>query len=294
MHFHEVGAWDSVADVVGVSAALVDLGVARLTCGPVGLGSGTVRTEHGTMPVPVPAVVGVMAGRHLVVVEDTGLVGECATPTGVAILAALGQGYAVAPAGRLVAVGVGAGTRDTPGRANVTRVVLLEGDAPPADGADAAADPIETLVEVAATVDDPDPRVWPAVVEELLATGALDAWTTPVLMEKGRPGIVVTVLARPEDRTALVDVLLAHTTTLGVRWHEVRRTALDRTWHAVEVLGTEVRVKVGGREGRVVTVTPELEDCRQVAGEQGVPLRVVLRAAEAAAQASGWEVGAAI
>ncbi|GGK62200.1 UPF0272 protein Cgl2470/cg2715 [Ornithinimicrobium pekingense] len=285
VHFHEVGAWDSVADVVGVCAALADLEVDRLTCGPVGLGSGTVRTDHGTMPVPVPAVLGVLTGSGLVTTADDTLVGECATPTGVALLAALAGGHARGPEGLVVAGGTGAGTRDTEGRANVTRVVLHEPSSAPHE---------QTLVEVGATVDDLDPRVWPAVVEELLLGGALDVWTTPVLMKKGRHGTVVTALVEPGDRATVVGLLLRHTTTLGVRWHEVRRTALDRVWREVTVSGEQVRVKIGSRDGRVLTVTPELEDCREVSLRQGVPLRVVLRAAESAAQASGWEVGAAI
>lgn len=285
VHFHEVGAWDSVADVVGVCAALADLGVDRLTCGPVGLGSGTVRTEHGTLPVPVPAVLGLLTGSTLVPGTDGTLMGECATPTGVALLAALGEGHAPGPGGRVLATGTGAGTRDVEGRANVTRVVLHEGSPHPHE---------QTLVEISATVDDLDPRVWPVVVEELLLGGALDVWTAPVLMKKGRHGTVVTALAQPDDRGTVVDLLLRHTTTLGVRWHDVRRTALERGWREVPVLGEPVRVKIGGRDGRILTVTPELEDCRDLALRQGVPLRVVLRAAESAAQARGWETGAAI
>ena len=285
VHFHEVGAWDSVADVVGVCAALADLRVDRLTCGPVGLGSGTVRTEHGTMPVPVPAVLGVLAGSGLVATADPTLTGECATPTGVALLAAFAEGHARGPEGLVVATGSGAGTRDVEGRANVTRVVLHEPLAAPHE---------QTLVEVSATVDDLDPRVWPVAVEELLLGGALDVWTTPVLMKKGRHGTVVTALVEPGDRDAVVDLLLRHTTTLGVRWHEVHRSALERVWREVTVLGEPVRVKIGERDGRVLTVTPELEDCRDLALRQGVPLRVVLRSAEAAAQAAGWESGAAI
>lgn len=290
VHFHEVGGWDSVADVVGVCAALADLGVERVTCGPVGLGSGTVLTRHGRMPVPVPAVLGVLARSSLQVADDDLLVGECATPTGVALLAALGSGHAAGPAGRVRAMGAGAGAREVPDRANVTRVVLHE-PAPAQTGSGVGE---ETLVEVAATVDDLDPRVWPAVLEELLGQGALDAWTAPVLMKKGRPGTVVTALARPEDRATVVQVLMAHTTTLGVRWHEVRRSVLDRTWREVTALGEQVRVKIGSRDGLVLSVTPELEDCREVALRLGVPLRVVLRAAEGAAQAEGWESGAAI
>lgn len=285
VHFHEVGAWDSVADVVGVCAAVAHLGIERITCGPVGLGSGTVRTEHGTMPVPVPAVLGVLAGSRLVTTSEGTLVGECATPTGVALLAALVDGHADGPRGRVVGSGTGAGGRDVPGRANVTRVVLVEPLPSPQE---------QSLVEVSATVDDLDPRVWPAAVEELLLGGVLDVWTTPVLMKKGRHGTVVTALAEPEDVEAVVELLLRQTTTLGVRWHEVRRTTLERVWREVTVLGEPVRVKIGSRDGRVLTVTPELEDCRELALRRGTPLRVVLRAAEAAAQASGWETGAAI
>lgn len=301
VHFHEVGAWDSVADVVGVSAAVVDLDVERLTCTPVGLGSGTVRTEHGVMPVPVPAVLGVLAGSRLRAAADGSLAGECATPTGVALLAALTDGGppVTGPAGRVLAVGTGAGSRDVASRANITRVVLhddpAEGrtdDLPDDHGRD---DPAEQdLVEVAATIDDLDPRVWPEVLAVLLEGGALDVWTTPVLMKKGRPGTVVTVLTEPALRGTVVDLLLRHTPTLGVRWHEVRRLALGRVWRTVEVLGHEVRVKIGHRDGQILTVTPELEDCRALAARTGTPLRQVLRGAEAAAQASGWVAGAAI
>lgn len=298
VHFHEVGAWDSVADVLGVSAAVHDLGVTGVTATAVGLGSGTVRAEHGVLPVPVPAVLRILADEPLVAGGDSALVGECATPTGVALLAALvGTGGSdraptLAPTGRVRAVGLGAGTRDTPGRANVVRVVLHETSDAEGVGPTGAGD--EGLVEIAATVDDLDPRVWPFVVEAALAAGALDAWLVPVHMKKGRPGTVVHVLARPGDREALVEVLLRHTPTLGVRWHPVWRVALAREWRDVEVAGGTVRVKLGLRDGRVVTATPELEDCRAVAGSTGRPLRLVLREAEAAAQSAGWGPGAAI
>lgn len=293
VHFHEVGAWDSVADVVGVCAALADLGVGRMTCGPVGLGSGTVRTEHGVMPVPVPAVLGVLAETHLEAAEDPGLTGECATPTGVALLAALGEATVPGPSGRVLGAGTGAGTRDVAGRANVTRVVLLEagGGAARPGGSGAVGGGDEELVELAATVDDLDPRVWPSVVQELLTAGALDAWLTPVQMKKGRPGTVVSVLAGADDRDLMVDVLLAHTSTLGVRSHAVRRTALERRWVQVAVPWGVVRVKLGTRRGRILSATPELEDCRAVAEAHGVPLRVVLRAAEARSQEAGWSPG---
>lgn len=317
VHFHEVGAWDSVADVVGSAAALHDLRVCQLSSTPVGLGSGTVQTRHGLMPVPVPAVLQLLAGGRLEAAADEDLEGECATPTGVALLTALAgrSAPAPAPAGAVRAVGVGAGTRDTPGRANVVRVVLHEpgpaGDGGPVspsggsvDGSwhprdawedtvgDGAGEPVtdrvEELVEVAATVDDLDPRVWPTVVEACLEVGALDAWLVPVQMKKGRPGIVVHVLVRPDDRGAVVDLLVAQTPTLGVRWHHVSRLALGRSWREVDLEGGTVRVKLGVRAGQILTATPEFEDCWALARSTGRPLRAVLREAEAVARSAGW------
>lgn len=301
VHFHEVGAWDSVADVVGVCAALDDLDVGRLSSGPVGLGAGTVRTQHGLMPVPVPAVLGVLARSDLAAAGDASLMGECATPTGVALLAALGSATPVPPGGRVVTTGTGAGSREVEGRANVTRFVVVEPAVPGGTGlrgpgGDDAFGGGEDreLVELAATVDDLDPRVWPSVVEVLLDAGALDAWLTPVHMKKGRPGTVVSVLAEPGDRHRMVELLLEHTSTLGVRSHVVLRTALARRWVDVAVTWGTVRVKLGTRGGRILSGTPELEDCRALARQHGIPLRVVLRAAESAAQEAGWVSGAAI
>ncbi|WP_131104288.1 nickel pincer cofactor biosynthesis protein LarC [Ornithinimicrobium sufpigmenti] len=323
VRFHEVGAWDSIADVVGVAAAVHDLGVTRTSATPVGLGSGTVDTAHGRMPVPVPAVVRLLADGPLTAAPDDGLVGECATPTGVAMMVALAPHVAPTPAGRVQAVGVGAGGRDTAGRANVVRVVLhedvdgahrhrdgglesrpwgehwsehgsergngQEGERPAGSGQEGSEhDHEQTLVELAANVDDLDPRVWPSVIETVLAAGALDAWLVPVHMKKGRPGVIVHALAEPHLRAGLVEVLVRHTPSLGVRWHLVTRAALGRRWERVEVPGGSVRVKLGLREGEVVTATPELEDARMVAEATGQPLRAVLRAAEAAAAGAAW------
>lgn len=319
VHFHEVGAWDSIADVVGVAAAAHDLGVSSVSVTRVGLGSGTVDTAHGRMPVPVPAVLRLLAESAVVAAPDDGLVGECATPTGVALLIALlGRGRAEAdardlpagevrrdgPSGRVLAVGVGAGTRDSPGRANVVRVALHEdadvdgdseaqarhgqaGDGRGVDGPVAGAE-VQDLVELAANVDDLDPRVWPSVIEAALEAGALDAWLVPVHMKKGRPGVVVHVLAEPHLREGLAEMLARHTSTLGVRWHPVARAALRREWREVDVGGGTVRVKIGLLGQDVVTTTPELEDARALAEQTGQPLRTVLRAAEAAAARAEW------
>lgn len=298
VHFHEVGAWDSIADVVGVAAAVHDLGVGRTTITPVGLGTGSVDTAHGRMSVPVPAVLQLLADGSLVAATDDGLVGECATPTGIALLGALAREVVGVPSGQVYAVGVGAGARDTPGRANVVRVVLHEGVAGRDQGRGQEQgqedeqgridEHEQTLVELAATVDDLDPRVWPSVIEAALEAGALDAWLVPVHMKKGRPGVVVHVLAEPHLRRGLTELLVRHTSTLGVRWHPVTRAALGREWREVEVFGGTVRVKLGLLGAQVVTATPEFEDARAVAEASGQPLRAVLRAAEAAAAQAGW------
>jgi pyridinium-3,5-bisthiocarboxylic acid mononucleotide nickel chelatase len=277
VHFHEVGAWDSIGDVVGVCAALDALDVSSLHSSPLALGHGQVRAAHGVLPVPVPAVLELVRRAGLPLAPAPEAPGEAATPTGVAVLAALATAHGPMPPGVATAVGVGAGTRDTPGRPNVTRVVLLRPSA--------VDSPEEQLSVMECTVDDLDPRVWPEVIAGLLQLGVNDAWLAPVLMKKGRPGHVLTALVRPglaEEATAW---LFRHTSTLGVRRHEVVRTALHREHVTVDVPGGRVRVKLGRLGGRVVGATPEFEDCLALARHRRVPVAEVLADATAAARA---------
>ena len=295
VHFHEVGALDAVADVVGTCAALHALGVTTLVTSAVALGSGTVRAAHGSLPVPVPAVLELARGWDVLAGGAAGpaATGELATPTGVALLTALAQGSGPLPALRVEASGVGAGTRDTPERANVVRVVL---GAP----APAPRSHRETAVLLETTVDDLDPRVWPDVLAHLLAVGALDAWLTPVLMKKGRPGHVLSVLSGPRDAEALVDAVLEHTSTLGVRRSTVERDVLERAWVQVPVAsgsGTgavsgSVWVKVGHRAGAVVQAMPEFTDVQALAHDWRRPVAQVLVLARAAAVDAGLAAGA--
>ena len=216
VEFHEVGAWDSVADVVGVCAALHDLQIASLTFGPIALGSGTVDSIHGQLPVPAPAVLELVRGWRVF----AGSVGELATPTGVALATTLAAGQEGLPMMRVSTTGVGAGTSDPPGRANVVRVVVGHlVDEPPTG---------ERMVMLETNVDDLDPRVWPSVLETMLAAGAADAWLSPVLMKKGRPAHTLHVLGPLGLRATLRDLVFRHTSTLGIREHEVCRPALDR------------------------------------------------------------------
>ncbi len=278
--FHEVGAWDSIADVVGVCAALAELRVAQVTASPVALGTGWVRSAHGVLPVPAPAVLELARGWRV----EAGGTGELATPTGLALVRTLARTCEPLPPMRIAAVGVGAGTRDVPGRANVVRVVV--GEAVP------GAPPGERLWLLETNVDDLDPRVWPTVLAALLAAGAADAWLVPILMKKGRPAHTLCVLARDAERAALREAVFTLTSTLGVREAPVDRVGLQRDWQAVALAGGDVRVKLGLRAGRIVQATAEFEDAAALARARGLPVRQVLDEATAAAEATGLRPGA--
>ncbi|HET8601423.1 MAG TPA: nickel pincer cofactor biosynthesis protein LarC [Segeticoccus sp.] len=293
VHFHEVGAWDSIADVVGCCAALADLGVATVSGGPVELGSGRVRTAHGVLPVPVPAVLELARGWQVRAGERDG---ELATPTGMALLTTLAERCEGLPALRVTGTGVGAGTREDRGRPNVVRVVLgervAEGRRAPAP-APVPVDTAEqqTMVVLEANVDDLDPRVWPGVLTELLAAGAADAWLVPILMKKGRPAHTLCVLASVDAAAPLREKVFVLTTTIGVRETTVDRHALPRSTHRVRVAGHEVAVKVSEHAGRVVTATPEFDDVAAVAAAEGIPVRRAFDLARAATEAAGLALG---
>jgi pyridinium-3,5-bisthiocarboxylic acid mononucleotide nickel chelatase len=283
VHFHEVGAWDSIADVVGVCAALHSLGVTSVSAGPVSLGSGRVRTAHGDLPVPVPAVLELSTGWQV----SSGGQGELATPTGMALLRALANACQPLPQLVVTRVGMGAGTRDTQERANVVRAVI--GERVPAAAGDGTR---ERLCVLEANVDDLDPRVWPHTLSELLRHGAADAWLTPILMKKGRPAHTLSVLCTQTRRDPLRQLVLELTSTFGVREYAVDRVALQRAWRAVQVRGSEVRIKVSlDGAGRVLHATPEFEDVAALAGAQQLPLRHVLDESAAAADAAGLKPG---
>jgi len=283
VHFHEVGALDSIADVVGSCAALHDLGIGRLVVSTIALGSGRIRSSHGDVPVPVPAVLELARGWQVC----AGGEGELATPTGMALLTALGAASGPLPTQQVERIGVGAGSKAFPDRANVVRVVV---------GSDIGAEDADNATElvIEANVDDLDPRLWPTVMAAVLEAGAADAWLTPILMKKGRPAHTLHVLATPERARALREVIFTHTTTIGVRSTVVAKTALSRTWVGVELLGGTVPVKVAHRAGVIVSATPEFEDVAALAAATGQPVRAVLARASAAAAQAGLESGAAI
>jgi pyridinium-3,5-bisthiocarboxylic acid mononucleotide nickel chelatase len=283
VHFHEVGALDAIGDVVGVCLCLADLGVQGVLFPPLPLGGGTVRSAHGELPVPAPATLQLLQGLH---VFDPGIRHEMVTPTGAALLTGLGRQVQHWPAMAVLATGTGAGSRDTP-RANVLRATI--GDVSPDSRPDDAVPgwEAESVFIVETNVDDVSGQVVGAVIERLLGTGALDAWWSPCGMKKGRPGIQVSCLVSAESVERIAAVLFAELPTLGIRMQRLERYILSREFHTVTTRWGEVRVKVGRLGGTISTVAPEYEDCRRLAATAGVPVRLVLSAATAAAAAAG-------
>jgi hypothetical protein len=270
--FHEVGAWDSIADVVCAAAGLAHLGVGPVYCSPVPLGSGTTRTAHGAIPVPGPATLQLLRGFPVV---QGGPAFERTTPTGAAILAALArpapQPFAFTPR----RIGIGLGTADPPEVANLLRAVLCDEAAAPQGVTE------ETVELAAANVDDANPEWIGHAMERLFAVGALDVALLPLMMKKNRPGTQLQVLYAPALRDAILTVLLSEVTTLGVRFQTWQRWALPRRAHTVRTPWGDVQGKVAEFAGRA-RFAPEYESCRALAQQHGVPLPDVYRAAERA------------
>lgn len=283
VHFHEVGALDSIADVVGVCAAMDALGVTSVTAGPVALGSGWVRAAHGTMPVPAPAVAELALGWRVSAGGD----GELTTPTGMALLAALADRCEALPPMVIARIGVGAGTRDVAGRPNVTRVMVgdLIEDHPIGGAAVGAA------LILQANVDDLDPRLWPDVLAQLLVSGADDAWLTPILMKKGRPAHTVNVLCDPGRADLLRNRIFDLTSTIGVRQVEAAKFSLPRLTMDLQVEGGPVTIKVAHRGGVISQVSPEFETVARRAADLGRSQQDVMVLSLMAARSAGWIAG---
>ena len=295
VHFHEVGALDSIADVVGVCAGLVHLGLDELWCSTLSLGRGSTRGAHGPIPVPAPAVLALLEGTAPVAAGPAPV--ESTTPTGAALLAEWVGRWGPLPPMVTSATGVGAGARDLDEVANACRLVV--GDAvgatagPGAAPPDAPGDPdlaTDVVTCLEANVDDLDPRLWPAVVAGLLEGGALDAWTTPIVMKKGRPATTLSVLCDPADAPALRRAVLTETSTIGVRERALRRHVLDRRTATVRVGGRPIRVKLASIGDEVVNRGVEWDDVAAAAAALGRPAKAVLADAIAAAAALGAEL----
>jgi pyridinium-3,5-bisthiocarboxylic acid mononucleotide nickel chelatase len=267
IHFHEVGGVDSIVDICGAALALHLLGWPDVFTTPPPLGSGTIRIAHGTVPIPVPATLELLKDRP---VRFEGK-GELTTPTGAAILKTVAT-FAQPPELIVERIGYGVGTKDWPDRANVLRASIGR----------RSSDTTSVLTVLECNLDDASPQLIGALLETLMNRGALDVWVTPVLMKKSRPGQVLSVLCDAAKRNALLDTLLLESTSLGVRETNVSRIALERRFDTVTTPYGPVQVKVGLRDGKVVNVAPEFEDCRALAEKTNVPLKEVQQRAIAA------------
>jgi len=264
VHFHEVGAVDAIADIVGAVAALEGLGVERVICSPIPTGSGTVTCAHGVLPVPAPATADLLRGVPLAECDE---LGELITPTGAALLTTLAESFGPLPAMTIERIGYGAGRRQGRARPNVLRVLLGK----PAAGGDA-----DEIAVLEANLDDVSPEVVGHCLERLLAAGALDAYVVPIYMKKSRPAMLLTVLAETSGVAELEALVFAETTTLGIRRQTARRSKLSRRIDRVDTRFGPIRVKVGQRGSEVITIAPEYDDCDQATRRHHVALRVVM------------------
>jgi hypothetical protein len=272
VRFHDVGAVDAIVDVTGAVIALDLIGAEQVHVSALPIGGGFVEGPHGRIPVPAPGTAELLRGFPVV---DTGVAAELVTPTGAAILTTLAAGAGRMPALTVEAIGYGAGTRDLPGTPNVVRCFVGRLDPTAGD---------ETVVQLETTIDDMSPQLYEPVVERLFEAGALDVFLTPVIMKRGRPGIVVTALAAPDRVHDLARALFEETSTIGVRWSERRRARLDREVVTLPTTYGVVPVKISRLDGRIVTITPEFADVARIAREKALPAREVLEQVRADAR----------
>ena len=276
VHFHEVGAVDAILDIVGACIGLEFLEISQLTCSPVNVGSGCVAAAHGSLPVPAPASLELLKDLPI---YSSGVDGELVTPTGAALISTLATGFGPIPPMRVERIGYGAGAREIPGHPNLARLLLGESAEPVRVRDGAPGDEVVSVIE--ANVDDMSPQLYGYFIDQALAAGALDVTCTPIQMKKDRPGILLSVLCTPEKGDALAQMLFEQTTTIGVRIYEARRKILERELVSIQTPYGAVNVKVAKRDGKVLNVAPEYEDCRRLASEKGVPLKQVMIAAQA-------------
>ncbi len=263
VHLHEVGAADSIVDIVGAVYGLEQLGADRIESSPLNVGGGTVTCAHGVFPVPAPATARLLSG---VPVYSGDVQMELVTPTGALLITGYAERFGPMPAMTLDKIGYGAGDRDPQRHPNVLRMIV---------GESATAGHTSRVVEILCEIDDMNPQLFGPLMDQLQRAGALDVFYAPVQMKKNRPGTLVTVLARPEDRERLSAILFAETTTIGVRYQEMFRECLDREFDSVETPFGAIRVKVARRAGRILNAAPEFDECARIASERSVPIKDV-------------------
>jgi hypothetical protein len=271
VHFHEVGAVDSIVDIVGSAIGFELLGIDEFACSAFDVGAGSVKTEHGLLPVPAPATTELLCGAPA---YSSGIERELVTPTGAAIATTLSIHYGGMPSMTLRVVGYGAGSTEIPEKPNVLRILV--GERPQTESADYWGQPVSV---VEANIDDMNPQIFGHFAELALAAGALDVFSTPAQMKKNRPGLLISVVCNSEDVTRMIDLVFRETTTIGIRKYDVQRKTLDREIVIVETPLGPIRMKVSSSKGTVLNAAPEYEDCRRIAQERGMPLKQVIATA---------------
>jgi uncharacterized protein (TIGR00299 family) protein len=279
VHFHEVGAIDSIIDIVGTVVALQELGIEKVYCSPLPAGCGYVRSRHGTLPIPAPATAELLKGLPL---RPLDVEGELVTPTGAAIAVALACQFGSLPAMTISQIGYGLGNNDY-GIPNFLRVFIGEGGGQQYKKESTPEKLRQEISVLQTSIDDMNPEILAFTAEKILNSGALDVSITPVIMKKGRPGSLLTVLCLPETQTELIRIIFQETTTLGVRVHREERYLLPRQEICVQTDYGSVRVKIANAAGGG-QISPEYEDCRKLAREKNIPLKSVYQSVVEAAE----------
>lgn len=262
IHFHEIGGLDSIVDIVGSVWGLRQMGIDKVHVSKVNVGTGFVKCEHGTLPVPAPATLALMEGK---LIYSSGVEKELLTPTGAALLTSLGSQFGQMPPMRLEKIGYGAG-RDNLPHPNLLRLII---------GTSTMTSGKERVVVIETNIDDMNPQFYDYVMEKLLAMGVLEVFVTPVMMKKNRPATLLTVISTSEKLPSVISFLLRETTTLGLRWHEEERSWTDREIIPLQTKHGKIRFKIARWEGSVVNLSPEYEDCKRLALKKGIPLKDV-------------------
>jgi len=272
VHFHEVGAVDSIIDIVGAAWGFDHLGVDHILVSTLPMGTGFAKSRHGVIPVPAPATIELLCGFPVLLNEGAS---EMVTPTGAAIVKALAHPASSRFAFDVERIGYGAGTRDFSDRPNVLRLML---------GQEPATATGDEVIEISANIDDLNPQIYDHLSERLFAAGARDVTLTPTIMKKGRPGVILSVLAPPALRDPVAAIVFAETSTIGLRFHPMQRLKLERRMIEVQTRFGAIRVKVSGGGSAPATIAPEYEDCRRAAIEHNAPLKIVIEETAAAAR----------
>ncbi|HAP68036.1 MAG TPA: nickel pincer cofactor biosynthesis protein LarC [Nitrospinae bacterium] len=263
VHFHEVGAVDSIVDVVGASICINLLNPDIILSSPINTGKGMVKTEHGLLPVPAPATTEMLKGFPS---YSSDIEFELATPTGVGIITAVAKASNTIPVMKTDAIGYGAGSKDFSDSPNLLRIMIGEGYSPSEQ---------DSITVIESNIDDMNPQFYDHIMNRIFDAGALDVFLTPVIMKKNRPAVKITLLSDNDNVNKLADILLKETTSFGLRIYKTERVKLDKEIKAIKTEYGNARVKIGKRNGKIINIAPEYEDCKRIAKEKGIPIREV-------------------